>query len=289
MSAPADSVYRAMTCGEWRKLKPASQLALRVFLELFYGDDSERTGVMVVRPSVLCDELKSSKRAILAALAELVSIGVIEYDENAAIAGRVGFIPANLPKPRNNAKGWLDSLPKGRDSVIVAQAAAFIESKISQREPHGGPRSKSRSEPQSEPQSESPQDHRTTGPQDQSPDGDSSLTLTSPSAPATESKPKKPSKPKAAPKPFAPPTHDEVAQRLRDKGLDKPTASFEATAFIEYWDASDWKGVTNWRKNLATWLTNWRRRNPVQQPRDFTSRWTVQPGQAPDPYGGCRE
>lgn len=109
------------------------------------------------------------------------------------------------------------------------------------------------------------------------------LTLT-PNKPA-----KKPSKPKAAPKPFTPPTHDEVAQRLRDKGLDKPTASFEATAFIEYWDASDWKGVTNWRKNLATWLTNWRRRNPVQQPRDFTSRWTVQPGQDPDPWGGCRE
>lgn len=159
--------------------------------------------------------------------------------------------------PADSAGGWGDGLPQEGREAAPGWGDGLPPNKTSEQD----------------------QENMTSG----------SLTLTSPSAPATESKPKKPSKPKAAPKPFTPPTHDEVAQRLRDKGLDKPTASFEATAFIEYWDASDWKGVTNWRKNLATWLTNWRRRNPVQQPRDFTSRWTVQPGQDPDPWGGCRE
>jgi len=233
-----------MTCGEWRKLKPASQLALRVFFELFYGDDSERAGVVVVRPSVLCDELGSSKRAIFCALSELVSIGVIEYDKNAAIACRVGFIHANLPKQRNNAKGWLDSLPRGRESFIITQAVAFIESRISQREPHGGQHSKSHSEPHCEPHSESPQDHRTTGPQDQE--------LLGATAPKVEDK--APSKRKT----FTKPTEAEVRDAFIAKGVHPSLAAAKATEFIGHYESNGWRVGKNpmrsWQGAVQTWF-----------------------------------
>lgn len=276
MPAPDDSVYRALTCGEWRKLRPCSHLAMRVFFELFYGDDSERAGVSIVRPSVLVDDLGSSKRAVVAAINELCSRGLIEYDADNAIAGRVGFIPANLPAQRNNAVGWLNSLPKRPDSFIVAQAAAFIEAEVSQRKAHGGKRSGASGKPHGEP----PQDHRTTGPQVQfSTDvEDGSLTLTAPTT-------KKASKPK---KPFVKPTVDEVREEFRAQGLPPHAAYGKGLTFWNWCEEREWKRgkshMTRWRVAVGKWAGDWHAKNPQAQHREEPTHTPTIDGQI-DPWG----
>lgn len=63
-------------------------------------------------------------------------------------------------------------------------------------------------------------------------------------------------KPHRKRKPFIPPSFEEVEAYIAEKGY-----SFNAKAFIDYYEASDWhknngKKVANWRKCCATWENN---------------------------------
>jgi DNA-binding Lrp family transcriptional regulator len=63
-------------------------------------------------------------------------------------------------------------------------------------------------------------------------------------------------KPKKPRKQFVPPTLEEVETHISEKGY-----SFNAKAFIDYYEASDWhlsngRKVANWKKCCATWENN---------------------------------
>ena len=130
MPAPAPDVYRPLDCGDADRLATCSHLAMRVWLRLFWGPDSERAGIVICRPALLADDLGSSKRAVMAALDELVSKALIVHDPIAKIAGRPGFEVRHLPADLNNRLAWLRSIPGDRECLISQQVRAFIGCKI---------------------------------------------------------------------------------------------------------------------------------------------------------------
>jgi hypothetical protein len=267
MPPPADTVYRALDCGDWRKLRGTSNLALRVYLELFWGDDSERAGVVLYRPAVVADTLGSSRRAVAKAVEELVAAGLVAADEDERVASRVGFIPRHLPGDRNNRVSWLNNMPQSRDSLIVAQAVGLIESmplptKRPTKRPTGGPACEPTGEPQ-EPQE--PQEP--FSPLEREP-----LSLTAPQQPAKKRRAK-----------FVPPTEAEVKEVFVAKGMPEREAVHEATKFCGHHESKGWAKIVDWRAAAGkTWFTNWKKWNPQL---DTTQRYYLEPASKLDEFG----
>lgn len=149
MVAPDPNVTRPLECGESAKLVQCSHLAMRVWHHLFFGPDSERAGVVMARPSVLQDDLDSSKRAVLTALAELRDRGLIQWEETAMVACRDGFVLRHFPSVPSHVSAWRRGIESVRDCLLKTQQLELFDSQV-----RSEPRSKTRSEDGSERSSE---------------------------------------------------------------------------------------------------------------------------------------
>lgn len=145
---PADRFSRMMSGDEAIGLLDRSPLAVRVFLAMFWGGGSERCGVARAKPGELADDLKSSRRAIVAALVELADSGLIAYSEAEQLAYRPGFALHFRPTVRNNWVAWRNSALAIRDGLIRTQV---LEELGSEPEPSSRPSSKPSSLPSSTP------------------------------------------------------------------------------------------------------------------------------------------
>lgn len=145
---PADRFSRMLSGDEAFGLVDRSPLAVRVFLAMFWGGGSERCGVARAKPGELADDLKSSRRAIVAALAELADARLILYSESEQLAYRPGFALHFRPTVRNNWVAWRNSALAIRDGLIRTQV---LEELGSEPEPSSRPSSRPSSEPSSTP------------------------------------------------------------------------------------------------------------------------------------------
>lgn len=116
-----DHIHRSMTVGESNRLRKASPLAVRVFLALFWGEDSERAGFGRCRPGSLADQEQSSRRAVVAALDELQSAGLIVWSQSEALAIRPGFANQFWPNDPSNQINWWRAIIALRDGFVAAQ------------------------------------------------------------------------------------------------------------------------------------------------------------------------
>lgn len=130
MLGPDDSVTRRLSCGDAAKLLKCSPLAVRCYLSLFWGEDSERAGLARCRPGAVADLLGSSKRATIAALDELQSIGLIRWSSDEGLAIRDGFALANWPKDWPNARAWASTIMRLRDGLIAAELRESLGSRL---------------------------------------------------------------------------------------------------------------------------------------------------------------
>lgn len=106
MSALHADVVRLLTCGDVTRLLTCTPLAVRVFLHLFWGDDSERAGFARCRPGGIADDLTSSRRAVVAALDELQAAGLMQWSAAESLAVRAGYADRFWPLDRNNSVNW---------------------------------------------------------------------------------------------------------------------------------------------------------------------------------------
>ena len=146
MSAPDSSVPRLLECGNAVKLASCSPLAMRVYLHLFWGEDSEKPGFGRCVPSLLADTLKSSKRAIVAALDELQSVDLIVWSADERIAYRPGFAERFKPATPANVNNWHDTAARLRDGVIAAQVREDIGPRLDLHSERNKERKSERSE-----------------------------------------------------------------------------------------------------------------------------------------------
>lgn len=145
---PADRFSRMLSGDEAIGLLDRSPLAVRVFLSMFWGGGSERCGVARAKPGELADDLKSSRRAIVAALQELADAGLIMYSGDEQLAYRPRFALHFRPNVRNNWVAWRNSALAIRDGLIRAQV---LEDLGSEPEPSSRPSSTPSSIPSSTP------------------------------------------------------------------------------------------------------------------------------------------
>ena len=250
MPAPEPHVYRAIEVWEATALLRVSPLAIRVFLALFWGEDSERTCVVRCRTTVLAHDLESSKRAVGAALEELCAAKLLDFDSNAGVAGRPGFVERHLPPTRSNAVAWLRSLAGLPDCLIVTEARVFIEAEIERRSQRGTDRSTDRSTDRRPDRRPDPQDHRSTSP---------SISLSA--TPGVH----------RASAPFRPPTYEEVETALARNGwgADDAERELEANLFVGHHQKTGWRSnagpITDWKAALTYWLAQGEARRRRQQ------------------------
>ena len=106
MSAPESTVYRALRCGEREALRGATADEIHVWLELWWGRDSTRIGVVWCRAGALADdlpELRNSRQRVTAALDRLQERGLIRWDAGQKVAVRCGFAQEHMPDDLNRA------------------------------------------------------------------------------------------------------------------------------------------------------------------------------------------
>lgn len=130
MNAPAENVPRLLECGVAVKLAERSHLAIRVYLHLFWGEDSEKPGFGRCAPALLADTLNSSKRAVVAALDELQSNGLIVWSAEERLAYRPGFAERFKPGQPANVNNWYDTAAKLRDGLVAAQVRKDIGPRV---------------------------------------------------------------------------------------------------------------------------------------------------------------
>lgn len=252
MSRVDDDVYRPLTCGDWRKLRHLSPLAIRVFFELFWGDDSERAGIVRYRPGALADDLRSSKRAVVAAVAELSQAGLIEASELGLSAARLGFANRFAPKDRARLVAWQRSIPASRDPLVGAQEVAILDSRVEQ----SSLQCKQQSSQQSSLQCKLPKgpivhiDH---------PTDDLSLGL----PPQDGNGDKRKRKPTLAQKP---PTREETLTIFASLGCPAKDAERVAGGCYDYWLSQGWRRrtgpIVDWPATCRTWWRNALEREP---------------------------
>lgn len=126
MSAPADHVPRLLECGNAMKLATCSPLAMRVYLHLFWGEDSEKPGFGRCSIGLLQEKLSSSPRAVRAALDELASAGLIVWSETERLAYRPGFAATLRPSQPAVLVNWHDTAAKLPDGLIASQVRKDI-------------------------------------------------------------------------------------------------------------------------------------------------------------------
>lgn len=254
MAPVDDDVYRPLTCGDWRKLRHMSPLAIRVFFELFWGDDSERAGVVRYRPGAIADDLHSSKRAVVAAVAELVAAGLVEASESSLTAARLGFANRFAPKDRARLVAWQRSIPRGRDPLVGAEAAGIIAARVEQ----SSLQCKEQSSLQSSLQCKLPKGPIVQQTTDHS-SSDPILGLT-PQAPV-EAKPKR--KATVAQKP---PTRDETRAIFVALGCPPRELDRIANGCFDYWLSQGWRRrtgpIVDWPATCRTWWRNALEREP---------------------------
>ncbi len=130
MLGPDDAVTRRLSCGDAAKLLQCSPLAMRAFLALFWGEDSERAGLSRCRPGAMAEVLGSSRRAVVSALDELQSIGLIKWSADEGLAIRDGFALANWPKDWPNSRAWANTIMRLRDGLIVSELRESLRSQL---------------------------------------------------------------------------------------------------------------------------------------------------------------
>lgn len=126
MSAPDPSVPRLLECGNAVKLASCSHLAMRVYLHLFWGEDSEKPGFGRCSRALLAETLGSSARAVEKALNELQSVDLIVWSDDERLAYRPGFALRFNPRDWSNHASWYDTAARLRDGVIASQVSKDI-------------------------------------------------------------------------------------------------------------------------------------------------------------------
>lgn len=233
-SRPDSDVYRPLSCEDWDCLRGVSPLALRAFFELFWGSDSERAGVVAYRPAAVADELGSSRRAIVVAVAELVEAGLVEADESARVAYRVGHIERFAPRDRSRLLAWRRSVPPLRGSTVAAAAIATIEASLAAATVAEAP---------------------------------------PPSKASSKPAPKRSPAPAAAPQGarFVAPTAEDVAKAFRERGMPPLDVSRESAKFVAYYGANGWKvgknAMKSWRAAATGWHVRWAESHPTRAGR----------------------
>ena len=129
------------------RLAECSHLAMRVYLHLFWGEDSEKPGFGRCAPSLLADTLDSSKRAVVTALDELQSKGLIVWSADERLAYRPGFAQRFKPAQPAMVNNWHDTAARLRDGVIASQVREEIGPRV---ELHYERSKKSNSKPNTE-------------------------------------------------------------------------------------------------------------------------------------------
>ena len=244
MIAPDPHVARVLECGEAERLLTCHPLAVRVFLGLFWGPYSERAGVVHARPAVLADDLRTSKRAVLAALAELVSNSLIVHDPDAMIAARHGFELRHLPPTRANRVAWLRGLRGLRDCLIVRQAIEHIEAELERSTERSTERSIDPARALTKSWSPGVLNNHPYAPSVHAPSGG-----VDPGEPPPKSKPR-------GAAPFKPPTLDEVTAYMLDREC---FSTIEAEKFCDFYASKGWKVGKNPMKDWKAAVRNWLR------------------------------
>lgn len=126
MQSPTREVPRLLECGTAVDLCQRSPLAIRCYLTLFWGEDSERPGFGRCVPSLLADTLGSSKRAVVSALDELASAGLIVWSADERLAYRPGFANRFKPHDWRNRVNWWNAAARLRDGLIASQVREDI-------------------------------------------------------------------------------------------------------------------------------------------------------------------
>lgn len=136
---PASAIYRSQSCGEWRALRQLSARAQLVWGELFWGDDSTRTGLVRCSVAMLGETLTLPTRGVRQALDELSAAGLIRWSESDRLALRLGYIESNFPTRPNQIDSWRNELSAARDCELSAQAREMFARKESLNRPLNDP------------------------------------------------------------------------------------------------------------------------------------------------------
>lgn len=134
---PTDNVPRLLECGTALALAGRSHLAVRAYLHLFWGEGSEKPGFGRCGLGELSDVLKSSSRAVRAALDELASAGLIVWSEGERLAYRPGFARRFNPENYITHTNWYNTTCRLRDGLIRAQVLEDIGPRRSPPNPRG--------------------------------------------------------------------------------------------------------------------------------------------------------
>jgi hypothetical protein len=255
MLGPDDSVTRRLSCGDAAKLLKCSPLAVRCYLSLFWGEDSERAGLARCRPGAVADLLGSSKRATIAALDELQSIGLIRWSADEGLAIRDGFALANWPKDWPNARAWAHTIMRLRDGVIASELRDSLGDRI---EAALQATSKATSGVTYQAASEAIVRQSVSPSVRQS----NSTPLPTVAAPTGATAPVKERKERAPRATFAEPTEQETLALV--EALVPTLQPFRqeriAAACYSYWQSAGWKRksglIKDWPATVRTWVTN---------------------------------
>ena len=278
---PAPNWYHPIDLADVKRLRSVSLRARWVFIETFCGELGTKTGLVECRPVLVASESGMTVAEVEAAYAELHNAGLLVWCSSSRTAYHVGAMERHPPNNPKHRTGWERELSHYADAPPKARAVAELAGNCDPLDTVSIPYAEGIAQNKTGTEQEQEQD---TG----------SLTLTSPSAPATKGKRKKPeADPDAKPKRFVKPTFEQVLAEFIAKGMPQRAAEGKAADFVDHYESNGWRvGKTpmkSWEATCSRWFRKWKEDNPVQQPKDFTSRWTVQPGQDPDPWGGCRE
>jgi hypothetical protein len=286
---PSPNWFHPIDFADVQRLRGVSLAARWVFVETFCGELGSKTGLVPCRPVLIADEAGMTVREVEEALAELHAAGIIVWCPTERAAYHAGSIARHPPTNPKHRKGWEREVGQFQDSPAKSRAfgelggyAEPIESlPIAYREPIV------------QEQEQEQERERDTG----------SLTLTPPA-------PKKQTKAARRKKAVTDDEMAEAADRCPSEqdavdhafslGLAKGQRWW-AEAWWSRWEERRWiktdrsgnrQPVGNWKMTMRTaWKYAVAEKPALQHGHggDFTSRWTVQPGQDPDPWGGCRE
>lgn len=226
------------------RVAECSHLAMRVYLHLFWGEDSEKPGFGRCAPSLLADTLDSSKRAVVAALDELQSKGLIVWSADERLAYRPGFAQRFKPAQPAMVNNWHDTAARLRDGVIASQVREEIGPRV---ELHYERSKQSNSKPNTEYLS--------------IPSVSSVSTIPSKDLPADAGAPVAPT-PTRTDTRFKAPTLEEATAYFAERGFP----AIEAQRFCDFYASKGWKVGKTPMKDWQAAVRNWTRDKQPQQP-----------------------
>lgn len=291
---PAPNWYHPIDLADVKRLRSVSLRARWVFIETFCGELGTKTGLVECRPVLVASESGMTVAEVEAAYAELHNAGLLVWCSSSRTAYHVGAMERHPPNNPKHRTGWERELSHYADAPPKARAVAELAGNCDPLDTVSIPYSDGIAQ-------------NKTGTEQEQDTG--SLTLTPPTTPTPKPQTKKA---KAARRKKAV-TDDEMAeaadrcpseQDAVDHAFSLGLAKGQrwwAEAWWSRWEERRWiktdrsgnrQPVGNWKMTMRTaWKYAVAEKPALQHGHggDFTSRWTVQPGQDPDPWGGCRE